>query len=113
MNAGFPINPIAGTDLNNDGVVNDRLPFVRRNSLRGSGLSQEDAQAKRSFVIKDRLNFAAYIQAENLLNTNNLNCNTTIGCTGSVVNTENSSSFLQQTSARTARNVQLGFSAKF
>ena len=113
LNAGFPINPIAGTDLNNDGVVNDRLPFVRRNSLRGSGLSQEDAQAKRSFVIKDRLNLAAYIQAENLLNTNNLNCNTTTGCTGSVVNTENSSNFLQQTSARTARNVQLGFSVKF
>ena len=30
------------------------------------------------------------------------------GCTASVVNTENSSNFLQQTYARTARNVQLG-----
>ena len=113
LNAGFPINPIAGTDLNNDGVVNDRLPFVSRNSLRRSGLSQEDAQVKRSFEVKDRINLAAYVQAENLLNTNNLNCNTTTGCTGAVVSTVNSSNFLQQTSARTSRNVQLGFSVKF
>jgi len=112
LNSGFPINPIAGTDLNGDGVVNDRLPFVSRNSLRGSGLSQEDAQIKRYFT-KDRLNLAAYIQAENLLNTNNLNCNTTTGCTGSVVNTVNASNFLQQTAARTARNVQIGLSVKF
>jgi len=113
MNAGFPINPIAGIDLNRDGVVNDRLPFVSRNSLRGSGLSQEDAQIKRYFTVRDRLNLAAYVQAENLLNTNNLNCNTTIGCSGAVVNTVNSSRFLQQTSARTSRNVQIGLSVKF
>lgn len=113
LNSGFPINPIAGTDLNGDGVVNDRLPFVSRNSLRGSGLSQEDAQIKRYFTVRDRLNLAAYIQAENLLNTNNLNCNTTTGCTGSVVNTVNASNFLQQTAARTARNVQIGLSVKF
>jgi len=30
LNSGFPINPVAGVDLNNDGVSNDRPPPVRR-----------------------------------------------------------------------------------
>jgi hypothetical protein len=113
MNSGFPINEIAGTDLNNDGVVNDRPLFVGRNSLNGSGLSQEDAQIKRYFNIGEHVRVAAFFEAENLLNTNNLNCNTTTGCTGSVINTANSNDFLRQTSARTSRNVQTGLSLKF
>ena len=113
MNSGYPINPIAGTDLNNDGVINDRPVFVSRNSLYGSGLSQEDAQLKRYFNFGERFHLAAFVEAENLLNTNNLNCNTTTGCTGAVINTVNSSNFLSQTSARTSRNVQTGLSLKF
>jgi carboxypeptidase family protein len=113
INSGYPINPIDGTDLNQDGVINDRPNFVSRNSLRGSGLSQEDAQIKRYFNIGERVRLAAFIVAENLLNTNNLNCNTTTGCTGAVINTVNSSNFLSEQSARTSRNVQLGASLKF
>ncbi len=113
MNSGFPINPIAGTDLNNDGVVNDRPLFVGRNSLTGRGLSQEDAQIKRYFNVRERLHIAAFLEAENLLNTNNLNCNTTTGCTGSVINTVNSNDFLRQTASRTSRNVQTGLSVTF
>jgi hypothetical protein len=113
LNSGYPINPIDGTDLNHDGVTNDRRPFVGRNSLRGSGLSQEDAQIKRYFNIGERFHVAAFAQAENLLNTNNLNCNTTTGCTGSVINAMNASNFLTQTSARTSRNTQFGLSLKF
>lgn len=113
LNSGYPINETAGTDLNNDGVVNDRPLFVPRNHLNGSGLSQEDAQLKRYFHIGERVNVAAFIEAENLLNTNNLNCNTTTGCTGSVISTTNSSDFLRQTAARTSRNVQTGVSIKF
>lgn len=113
LNSGYPINPTAGTDLNNDGVVNDRLPFVSRNSIYGSGLSQEDAQIKRYFDIGEHVHLAAFFEAENLLNTNNLNCNTTSGCTGSVISTVNSSDFLRQTAARTSRNVQTGLSLKF
>jgi hypothetical protein len=113
MNSGYPINPIAGTDLNNDGVINDRPLFVRRNSLYGRGLSQEDAQLKRYFNFGERLHLAAFVEAENLLNTNNLNCNTTSGCTGAVINAVNSSNFLRQSSARTSRNVQTGLSLKF
>ena len=113
MNSGYPINEIAGTDLNNDGVINDRPLFVSRNSLRGSGLSQEDAQLKRYFTIAERYRLGAFVAAENLLNTNNLNCNTTTGCTGSVINTTNSSDFLRQTAARTSRNVQVGLKLTF
>jgi len=113
LNSGYPINPIAGTDLNQDGVINDREPFVSRNSLRGSGLSQEDAQLKRYFNFGERFHLAAFVQAENLLNTNNLNCNTTSGCTGAVINTVNASNFLSEQSARTSRNTQVGLSLKF
>jgi Carboxypeptidase regulatory-like domain len=113
LNSGYPINPIAGTDLNQDGVINDRPNFVTRNSLRGSGLSQEDAQIKRYFNVGERLHLAAFIESENLLNTNNLSCNTTTGCTGAVINTVNSANFLTEQSARTSRNVQVGASIKF
>jgi hypothetical protein len=113
MNSGYPINITAGTDLNNDGVINDRPLFQARNSMTGRGFSQVSAQIKRYFNAGDRVRLAAYIGAENLLNKNNLNCNTTTGCTGAVVSTANSSDLLRETAAGTSRNVQLGFSAKF
>lgn len=113
QNSGFPINLVAGTDLNNDGVVNDRPLFLSRNSLTGRGFSQVSAQVKRYFNVGEYVHLAAFIEAENLLNTNNLNCNTTTGCTGSVINTANSSDLLRQTAAGTSRNVQLGVSLKF
>ena len=113
INSGFPINPIAGTDLNDDGVVNDRQLFVGRNSLPSQGLSQEDVELKRYIDLRERLHFSAFVIAENLLNTNNLNCSTTTGCTGAVVNTENSGNFLAETAARTSRNVQVGLDLHF
>jgi hypothetical protein len=113
INSGYPINVTAGTDLNNDGVLNDRPLFEARNSLTGRGFSQVSAQIKRYFNVGERIRLAAYIGAENLLNTNNLNCNTTVGCTSSVVSTANSSDLLRETSAGTSRNVQIGFSVKF
>ncbi len=113
LNSGYPINVIAGTDLNNDGVVNDRPLFEGRNSFRGRGFSQTSAQVKRYFNIGDHLHLDAFIGAENLFNTNNLNCNTTTGCTGAVINTANSSDLFRETAAGTARNVQLGGTIKF
>ncbi len=113
LNSGFPINPIAGTDLNNDGVVNDRPLFVERNSLRGRGLHQADLELKRYFDFRDHYHLSAFVIAENISNSNNLNCSTTTGCTGAVVNAVNSSSFLQETSARTARNTQVGINFQF
>jgi Carboxypeptidase regulatory-like domain len=112
-NSGYPINVIAGTDLNNDGVVNDRPLFAARNAYTGRGFAQVSAQIKRYFDVGEHVHLAAFIGAENLTNTNNLNCNTTTGCTGAVINTANSSDLFRETAAGTARNVQLGFSVKF
>lgn len=112
-NSGYPINVIAGTDLNNDGVVNDRPLFAGRNAYTGRGFAQVSAQIKRYFDVGEHVQLAAFIGAENLTNTNNLNCNTTTGCTGAVINTANSSDLFRETAAGTARNVQLGFSVKF
>lgn len=113
LNSGFPINEIAGTDLNNDGVTNDRPVGVARNSLTGRGLKEVDGQVKRYFNIGERFHFAAYLQTENAFNNNNLNCNTNTGCTGAVINAVNSKSFLTETAARTSRNVQIGGSFRF
>lgn len=113
LNSGYPINVIAGTDLNNDGVVNDRPLFASRNAYTGRGFAQVSAQIKRYFDVGEHLHLAAFIGAENLTNTNNLNCNTTTGCTGAVINTANSSDLFRETAAGTSRNVQLGFSLKF
>ena len=104
---------IYAVDLNNDGVVNDRPLFEARNSVTGRGFSQVSAQLKRYFTIHERYQFAAYIGAENLFNTNNLNCSTTTGCTGAVINTANSSDLFREIAAGTSRNVQLGASFKF
>ncbi len=113
LHSGMPINVIAGTDLNNDGDVNDRPLFESRNSFTGRGFSQVSAQLKRYFTIHERYQLAAYIGAENLFNTNNLNCSTTTGCTGAVINTANSSDLFREIAAGTSRNVQLGASFKF
>ncbi|GGG91837.1 TonB-dependent receptor [Silvibacterium dinghuense] len=113
LNSGFPINVTAGTDLNNDGVVNDRPLFESRNSYRGRGFSQISMQVKRYFNIGEYVKASAYFGAENLFNSNNLSCNTTTGCTGAVVSTANSSDLFRETAAGTSRNAQVGFSVKF
>lgn len=113
LNSGFPINVIAGTDLNNDGVVNDRPAYASRNSYRGRGFSQVSAQVKRNYDIRETVHLSAFIGAENLFNTNNLGCNTTNGCSGAVINTANSSDLFRETSAGTSRNMQIGFGVKF
>ncbi len=113
LNSGFPVNPLAGVDLNNNGVSNDRPLFVSRNSLHVRGLHELEMQAKRSFNIGERFRLAVFVVSENLTNSNNLNCNTTSGCSSAVINTVNSSAFLAEQSARTSRNVQVGGSIHF
>jgi hypothetical protein len=44
-------------------IINDRPLFVSRNSLRGRGLSQEDAQLKRYFNFGERFHLAAFVEA--------------------------------------------------
>jgi len=110
-NSGYPINQTTGIDLNNDGNLNDRPLFVRRNAFRGPSIFQLDARLTRSFTIRERYRIMGIAEAENLLNSTNANCSTANGCTGAVISTAGATDFGRITSARTARNFQLG--AKF
>jgi len=110
-NSGYPINQTTGIDLNNDGNLNDRPLFVRRNAFRGPDIFQIDARLTRSFTIRERYRIMGIAEAENLLNSTNANCSTAGGCTGAVISTAGATDFGRITSARTARNFQLG--AKF
>jgi hypothetical protein len=110
-NSGYPINIASGADLNNDGIINDRPAFVSRNSLQGPSIFQMDARLSRTFTIADRYKIQGIIESENLLNSTNANCSTSGGCSGAVVSTAGAIDFGRITSARTARNVQIG--AKF
>ncbi len=112
-NSGFPINEVSGTDLNKDGILNDRPLFVARNSFRGPGLSEVDAQLMRNFNFVERYHLSVFGAAENLMNSSNANCNTSSGCTGAVVHTAGASDFGRVISARTARNVQVGLKFNF
>ena len=42
-NSGYRINSLAGTELNNDLVLNDRLAFRSRNSLTGAEVTRDGA----------------------------------------------------------------------
>lgn len=112
-NSGYPIDLQSGVDLNKDGVTNDRPVFVASNSLRGPGMSMEDAQLMRNFDIREQYHFSVFVAAENLLNTNNANCNTSSGCTGAVVHTAGASDFGREISSMTSRNLQTGVKFTF
>ncbi len=112
-NSGFPINEVSGVDLNKDGILNDRPLFTARNSFRGPGLSEADAQLMRNFNFRERYHLSAFAAAENLLNTSNANCNTSSGCTGAVIHTAGAADFGRVISARTSRNLQAGVKVSF
>jgi hypothetical protein len=108
FNSGYPINAQSGTDLNADGVLNDRPLFRGRNDTPGPGLTQIDARIQREFRIRERYRVIGLLEAENALNHTNASCSTAGGCTGAVVNVATAPDFGRITSARTARNVQFG-----
>jgi hypothetical protein len=108
LNSGYPINAVSGVDLNSDGISNDRPLFRGRNDVGGPGLTQFDARLQRTFVVRERYRIVGLVEAENLFNHTNASCSTAGGCTGSVVNTATAADFGRITSARTARNLQLG-----
>ena len=113
FNSGYPINAVSGVDLNNDGVSNDRPLFRGRNDVAGPGLTQFDARLQRTFTYRERYRLVGLIEAENALNHTNAACSTASGCSGAVVNTATAADFGRITSARTARNLQLGFKVVF
>ncbi|MFN7919683.1 MAG: carboxypeptidase regulatory-like domain-containing protein [Bryobacteraceae bacterium] len=112
FNSGYNVNPVAGTDLNNDLTVNDRLPGRARNSVRGPSFMQIDTRLARRFKFADKFTLEALAEAENLFNRLNPGCSID-GCTGAVVNRDGAADFLRITSARNGRQLQFGFRVSF
>lgn len=107
-NSGFPVNIASGVDLNGDLVLNDRPLFVGRNSERGPKLTQVDFRVTRRIPLGARGTLALVAEAENLFNHLNPNCSIDGGCTSAVVNRAGQADFGRVTSARAARNIQVG-----
>ena len=112
-NSGFPINVTSGIDLNNDGTLNDRPLFRGYDDVTGPSMRQLDARLARSFAFRDRYRLTAILETENVLNSTNASCSTAGGCTGAVISTATAADFGRITSARTARNVQIGLKFNF
>lgn len=108
-NSGYPVNAIAGSDLNNDlNTTNDRPLGVSRNSIQGPNFFQLDTRLSRTFAFRERYKVQLIAEAEHLTNRLNANCGIA-GCSGAVVNNFNAADFLRITSARTPRRFQFGF----
>lgn len=106
-NNGFPINPQAGVDLNNDLVLNDRPLFRARNAVRGPDYYQTDVRLMRRLPLGEDRALELMIESENVFNRLNANCSIS-GCTGAVVSRESASDFGRITSTRPGRYVQFG-----
>jgi hypothetical protein len=112
LTSSFPINVTQGTDLNGDGVNNDRPLFRGRNDTPGYGFKEVNLRLSRSVRFSDRYSFELIGEAENLLNSTNAACSTA-GCTGAVVSTFNAPDFKRITSATDSRQIQLGARFRF
>ena len=112
FNSGYMINPLAGTDLNNDLVLNDRLPFRARNSFTGPGFFQTDLRLTRRIRFAERQSLELIAESENLTNHLNAACSIA-GCTGAVVNRDGAADFGRITSTRAGRNFQFGMRYAF
>lgn len=112
FNSGYMINPLAGTDLNNDLVLNDRLPFRSRNSVTGPGFFQVDFRLTRRIRITDKQTLELIAESENLTNHLNAGCSIA-GCTGAVVNRDGAADFGRITASRAGRNFQFGMRYAF
>lgn len=107
-NSGYPVNAVAGSDLNQDLTLNDRPVGIARNSFVGPGFLQIDTRLSRTFAFHERYKLQFIAEAENLTNRLNANCGIS-SCTGAVVNNYSARDFLRITSARTPRRLQFGF----
>jgi outer membrane receptor protein involved in Fe transport len=112
VTSAFPVNVLQGTDLNGDGVNNDRPLFRGRNDTPGYGFKEVNLRISRAFRYRERYSVELIGEAENLLNSLNAAC-TTAGCTGAVVNTFNAPDFKRITSATDSRQIQIGGRIRF
>jgi hypothetical protein len=111
-NSGFPINVQAGTDLNNDLVLNDRRPFRARNDVAGPDFFQTDIRLAKRFSVGGLRTLELILESENVFNRLNASCSIA-GCTSAVVNRDGASDFGRITSTRPGRYVQFGARASF
>ncbi len=112
FNAGYMINPLAGQDLNQDLVLNDRLPFRGRNSVQGPAFFQNDVRLVRRIRFGEKNSLELIAESENITNHLNASCSIT-GCTGAVVNRDGAADFGRITGTRTGRNFQFGMRYSF
>lgn len=106
-NSGFPVNALAGADLNNDLVLNDRLAFRERNAFTGPSYFQIDFRLSRRIRFSSSSSLELMVESENLANRLNASCSIA-GCTGAVVNRDGAADFGRITGTRPGRYVQLG-----
>jgi hypothetical protein len=113
LTSGFPVNVVAGTDLNNDLVNNDRPDFRQRHDVEGPGFKEVNLRVSRRFPLwRERLGLEVMAEAENLFNSTNAACGIG-GCSGAVVNRFGAANFLRITSALNSRQIQFGARLKF
>lgn len=110
--SGFPVNVVQGSDLNGDGVNNDRPLYRGRNDTSGYPFQEVNLRVSRMFRFHERYGIEIIAEAENLFNSLNPAC-TTAGCTGAVVNTYNAPDFKRITSTTDSRQIQLGGRVRF
>ena len=97
--SGFPFSPLAGSDLNADLVLNDRLPGTSRNSARLPNFLQTDLRVSRRIGLGGRRALELMIESENAFNRLNAT---------SVVTQQRASDFGRITATRPGRYIQLG-----
>jgi Carboxypeptidase regulatory-like domain/TonB dependent receptor/TonB-dependent Receptor Plug Domain len=97
--SGFPFSPGAGADLNNDLVLNDRLPGTDRNSAQLPSFVQTDLRVSRRIGIGGGKAVDLMIESENLFN--HLNAT-------SVVTPQRAADFGRITATRPGRYIQFG-----
>ena len=104
LESGAPYDLTTGRDDNRDGLMRDRPPGVRRNSLEGPGLAVLDLRWSREWEAADKLKIGITVDAFNALNRVNYT---------RLVGNLSSPFFGQPVGARPARRLQLGLSVEF
>jgi hypothetical protein len=112
FNNGYPVNSVAGVDLNQDLVLNDRPLFRGRNAFDGPDYLQMDVRLLRRIRFEEHQSVEIIAESENFMNRLNANCSIA-GCSSAVQNRENLADFLRITSSRPGRRFQFGMRYSF
>lgn len=109
------------TDFNEDNVIFDRVPFIGRNTFRGSGRVTLDLGVTKMIPVGERARAEIILQAFNIFNTpvftffndDFFTSTRTGGSSSRVFELRPNPDFRQPTSSRRARDIQLGFRFTF